>query len=411
MAESSEAECLLRTGALYTKRIGLRQPDGQLIFVGVKRGAFSIYVADEPIYHFDLDGRWQRAYLDGDHYRKSLDQSVDLIGRIREGANLTLDRARRTRAEIDALDDKIRNVALDLSIAVSSGALTVIDPQGPDLAMTVAEFHDLMDRVGAWDAPAWFARREQFVAIYGQHTPFVPLDSQNPILLDPVDPASGEIRDAVQFAAYCRRVAKFLGRRAIQASTLYLVGDPAVRRPVDEILGDLASASEVFPMRSDSRPARPQDLPQDRPSLMGVELLVESSHGVEGLPDAEGWRRLAEARVRRVTVIAGSGGDPGRLITDIKAGGIAVSLLLAYGAGDGSELEALSEGVNRAPLGKGDFVYLGDSRSLPSFDEQPLSSLTTEQREAQKVALEAALTPTRARGVRVLDYNPAKQWA
>ena len=79
----TEAAALLRNGALYPRRLGLRDARGPPALRGREAGAFSLYFDDEPIYHFDLDGRWQRAYVDGNHVRKALDQSVDRIGRDR----------------------------------------------------------------------------------------------------------------------------------------------------------------------------------------------------------------------------------------------------------------------------------------------------------------------------------------
>ncbi len=54
----TEAACLLEQGASYQRRIGFEpvEADGDPIFTGFKRGAFSVYFGDAPIYHFDLEG-------------------------------------------------------------------------------------------------------------------------------------------------------------------------------------------------------------------------------------------------------------------------------------------------------------------------------------------------------------------
>ena len=66
MDHRTEAACLLEQGALYRRRIGLEPVggDGEPIFAGFKHGAFSLYFGDAPIYHFDLEGRWQRAFVE-----------------------------------------------------------------------------------------------------------------------------------------------------------------------------------------------------------------------------------------------------------------------------------------------------------------------------------------------------------
>ena len=84
------------------------------MFVGFKKGAFSIYFGDAPIYHFDLEGRWQRAYIEPTHYLKSLDTTVQAIDRVREGANLVLRRRTLGEDEAAGLDLQVRGIALGL---------------------------------------------------------------------------------------------------------------------------------------------------------------------------------------------------------------------------------------------------------------------------------------------------------
>src|SRR4051812_4044561 len=88
MAPLTEAACLLQSGSMYPARIGLRAGPGEDVLLGIKRGGFSLYFGDAPIYHFDLEGRWQRAFIDGVHYLKGLDGSVRSIDRAREGSGL-----------------------------------------------------------------------------------------------------------------------------------------------------------------------------------------------------------------------------------------------------------------------------------------------------------------------------------
>ena len=90
----TEAACLLEQGASYRRRIGLKPvaTTGDPIFAGFKHGAFSLYFGDAPIYHFDLEGRWQRAFVESTHYLKGLDATIHAIDRVREGPNLVLKR-------------------------------------------------------------------------------------------------------------------------------------------------------------------------------------------------------------------------------------------------------------------------------------------------------------------------------
>ena len=54
----TEASCLLHSGPLYRRRVGLVPTSGraEMVFAGFKKGAFSLYFGDAPIYHFDLKG-------------------------------------------------------------------------------------------------------------------------------------------------------------------------------------------------------------------------------------------------------------------------------------------------------------------------------------------------------------------
>ena len=401
----TEAAGLLRVGAIYPRRIGLRDPAGHLLFAGVKRGAFSLYFDDEPIFHFDLDGRWQRAYVEGDHYRKALSQSVDRIGRTRVEEGIALSRRVASRTEIDSLDDSIRGTALDVSVGLSEGRFAIVAPPDPAAALAVEDLRDLLDRVATWDAAAWFARKEQYVRVYGTRASFIPPDAQNAIVLQPFD-GDDRPRDVDAFAAHCRDVSEFLGRRAIQASTAFLDDVSSLRRPVEHILLHLEAIASVFPVRDDARPIMPRDLPADRVSLSGIDLSFEFWDDGGALPDREGWQEIASRRVRRVTASfrsEGSGNDSLAGIVDTKAAGIAVSVLLPYGSGDPEQLGSLAEIVNTLPLGRGDFVYL-----MAVVGEDAPSEA---ERQRRGESLKASLAPTRERGAKVSDYNPAKQWS
>ncbi|MHC5544443.1 hypothetical protein ACYOEI_39950, partial [Singulisphaera rosea] len=107
MVQQTEAACLLESGALYGRRVLLRPLEGDPIFAGFKAGAFSLYFGDEPIYHFDGEGRWQRAYVDGVHYLKGLDTTIRAIDRVREGENLVLKRRTLDDSEAAGLDARV----------------------------------------------------------------------------------------------------------------------------------------------------------------------------------------------------------------------------------------------------------------------------------------------------------------
>ena len=128
------------------------QRPGDPIFAGFKHGAFSLYFGDAPIYHFDLEGRWQRAFVDGTHYLKGLDANVHAIDRVREGPNLVLKRRTLADAEAGELDERVRSTALDLIAGLECGQLGRVEPASPKASRWQAtELGDFLNRIGSWD--------------------------------------------------------------------------------------------------------------------------------------------------------------------------------------------------------------------------------------------------------------------
>ncbi|HMF35783.1 MAG TPA: hypothetical protein VKF17_04060, partial [Isosphaeraceae bacterium] len=183
--QPTEALCLLQGGALYRSRVGLVSASGpaDLLFAGFKNGAFSLYFGDAPIYHFDLEGRWQRAYVDVTHYLKSLDASVHAIDRVREGANLVLRRRALRDDEIRDLDLQVRAIALGQIAELDGGRLRRQEPpMGKAQPLDNAALRDFLERIARWDAAAWVAHHRQYQATYGP-LPFLPPDCQNAVVL------------------------------------------------------------------------------------------------------------------------------------------------------------------------------------------------------------------------------------
>src|SRR4051812_21666250 len=273
MAQTTEAACLLQTGALYTRRIGLKDASGRLIFAGVKRGAFSLYFDDAPIYHFDLAGRWQRAFLDGIHYRKALDNSVVAIDRVREGANLVLKRRSLSFAETSDLDASIRDVAIDLIDRLSSDRLERVCPPDAILPMTDAELRSSLDRISGWDASSWFAHKERYLAAYGP-LGFLPPDAHQAIVLQATlgddrplgfggrAPIEHAVRTPEEFSHHARAVSALLGPRVLQNNGVFLGEGDVLRRPIADVSAYFDVISEVFPLREASGPLRLRDRPE-----------------------------------------------------------------------------------------------------------------------------------------------------
>jgi hypothetical protein len=430
MVHQTEAACLLRTGALYGSRILLQGPGGddEPIFAGFKQAAFSLYFGDAPIYHFDGEGRWQRAYVDGVHYLKGLDATVQAIDRVREGENLVLKRRTLGYAEASDLDERVRAAALNLLGALHDGRLERVDP--PPSAQPVApeELLSFLDRIAAWDASAWFAHREKYVATYGPLS-FLPPDNPNAVVLQATLGHAGgiafglgrvaehEVRSARAFEEHARAVEALLGRRVAQARSLFLAGGDVLRQPADQVESYLETAARVFGVRSDAD-AR----------LGGIDAFLDDLN--PGLPDRAAWSRFRERHLRRVSLGVESGVEAVRslygktwrnealraVVADLKEAGLGVNLLVLVDAGGvesaDRHVETTAALVNTLPLGAGDLVALLDGnevrdpdRSLPGF-----TPLTGARWADQQSRLRKALAPVRSgRGAKVAPYSLEKQ--
>ena len=314
MDHRTEAACLLEQGALYRKRIGLEPVvgDGDPIFAGFKHGAFSLYFGDAPIYHFDLEGRWQRAFVEGIHYLKGLDADVHAIDRVREGPNLVLQRRTLSFGEAGDLDARIRSVALELMAGLDDGRFRRLEPPaGKAQPLSNDELREFLERISRWDAAAWFAHRERYTGTYGP-LPFLPPECQNAVVLQAtlghaegrtfgLSPAAEPyVRSADEFAQHARDVAGLWGRRLLQ-SRAHLPG------------GRRRAASAGRTDRGLPRPSR-QDVSRSgsaddggRHPLRGRPAFLDDFRGPRF--DRDGWRRFAERGLIRVSLGVESG-DP-----------------------------------------------------------------------------------------------------
>jgi hypothetical protein len=449
MAHQTEAACLLQTGAMYRRRLGLcpasTEGEAAPVFAGFKPGAFSLYFGDEPIFHFDLEGRWQRAYVDGIHYLKGLDTAVAAIERVREGPNLVLRRRGLTVAETTGLDDQIRSKALEVLERLGTGELLTATPPPPAESISVEQLRGFLENVTGWDAAAWLAHRERYRATYGQLGFLPPEANQSVIVQSSLGDADGVTfglgpasdygpRTVAELEAHARNVATLLGKRLAQARTIFLAGSDLLRRPGAEVLELLDAVTRVFAIRPNTARPGTRDRDLDEASLAGFLAFLDRFEGP--LPDRAAWSTLRARHLTRVVLGIESGACEIRelygktwtdealsaAVADMKAAGIAMSVVLLVGAGGALHAERHEQAsvrlLNALPLGPGDLVYLVDADEvggqpardrLQSMGVTPLMPL---ERTEQQNRLLALLAPMRKeRKAKVAPYNLEKQWS
>jgi hypothetical protein len=439
----TEAACLLEQGASYRRRIGLKPvgATGDPIFAGLKQGAFSLYFGDAPIYHFDVEGRWQRAYVENVHYLKGLDAEIHAIDRVREGPNLVLKRRTLAPDEAGELDERVRSTAIDLLAGPIATKFERLEPASPKAQpMTSTELGEFLDRIRSWDSAAWLAHRERYRQTYGP-LPFLPPECQNAVVLQATlgygsrggfgSAATGQAssRSISDFAQHVDDVAALWGQRLLQSHLLFLAGSDVLVQPLDRVADLLRLIGERFPIEPKTRGARPDRSADDEKLRFdGVHVFLEDF--AVHPPSRDGWRELVERGLMRISLGVESG-DPGvrsiyhknweddalrSTVADIKAAGLGISVLTLVGAGGVERAQPHVEHTGRLidslELGAGDFVFLLDENEIRDQNSarEEMKSLRGQAWSEQQAALKDSLAPLRQKGVKVLPYTMEKQW-
>jgi hypothetical protein len=441
----TEAACLLNQGALYRRRIGLEpvSVSGDPIFAGFKHGAFSLYFGDAPIYHFDLEGRWQRAFVEGIHYLKGLDADIHAIDRVREGPNLVLRRRRLGYEEAGDLDSRIRSVALELLADLGAGRLRFREPPTAKAQpLGRDELDDFLERISRWDNAAWFAHRERYLGTYGP-LPFLPPDCLNAIVLQAtLGHADGRsfgmgraaeyyVRTRTEFEQHARDVAALWGRRVSQSRVAFLAGSDALRCPVDDVAAYLDAIRLAFSIQPKASSCDVDRVGMDpaAPRLEGIHAFLDDF--TRPRPDQAAWREFATRGLVRLSLGVESGDSAVRAVygkswadeelrccvADLKTAELAVSLMTLVGAGgiEGAESHVHETAglIQTLDLRSGDHVFLLDENEVrdPLAIRRGLTFLEGSAWSEQQKRLKDAMAPLKGRGVKVLQYTLEKQWA
>lgn len=426
MTAQTEAACLLQSGALYARRVLLQTSSDGPIFAGFKAGAFSLYFGDAPIYHFDLEGRWQRAYADGLHYLKGLDGAVQTIDRVREGKNLVLKRRTLSDPEAAGFDARVRSEALAPLQVLAENRTEPLSPPSPAQVVSDDALATFLEKIATWDAAAWFAHRERYLETYGP-LPFLPPDCPHAVTVQAtlghaggrtfgLGPAHEHyVRSVSEFEDHARAVVKLFGRRLEQCKNVFLAGSDVLLLPERDVTGYLETIRQVLS----------NDGPKGSPE--GVHAFLDDAPADR--PSAALWARYAEGGLQRVTFGVESGvgeiralygkawsnDDLRGLVATIKSAGIGVGVMALVGAGGvvhgEHHRDATVELLESLDLGPGDIVSLVDARELAHDGAtawwRPLDDF---EYETQLSEFRSGLVRLRSgRGVKVVPYSFEKQ--
>jgi hypothetical protein len=447
MAHQTEAACLLQTGAQYPRRLGLKQAasEDELVFAGFKHGAFSIYFGDEPIAHFDLEGRWQRFFQGGIHYLKALDTTTVALERIRERGHLILHRRSLSETETTELDASIRARVTELLEGCEAGRLQRVDPPENARPIHDQELRSVLEQISRWDTGAWTDHRSRYQSTYSP-LGFLPPEAQQAVILQAtmgaaegftfgrVPAGAHDVRSQSSFDRHAQSVSDLLGKRLFQFRSALIGGSDLLRLPIDEVAGYLRTANRVFPVEPAASHQRLGALAGSTPRLAGFHAFLDCFE--PPLPSLDDWRHLSEPHLRRVILGIESGDVEVRaiygkhwknetlktIVADLKAADVEISVVTLVGAGGREQAEshelASAALLNALPLGPGDLVYLlnavevGGDAVRELLHDRDLSALTGREFLEQQQRLLAALKPVRTeRQAKVVPYSLEKQWS
>ena len=440
----TEAACLLEQGASYQRRIGFEPvaAGGDPIFTGFKRGAFSVYFGDAPIYHFDLDGRWQRAFVEGVHYLKGLDASVQAIDRVREGANLVLKRRTLGDAEASAFDAIVRSMALGLIADTDVGRFRRKDPPaGKAQALATDTLRGFLEQISRWDARRWSSHRQRYLATYGP-LPFLPPECQNAVVLNATfgnvggisfglsPTAEPYVRSPDEFERHANEVSALWGNRLLQSRIIFLAGNDVLREAVVNVIAYLDVVRRIFPIEPKMTESKSDRAIDDAPipRFDGIHSFVDSF--TLPRPDRAAWGEFAKRGLLRISLGVESGDPDVRslydkswtnedlraTVADLKSAGLGVSLLSLVGAGGVERAEShvrlTTQLIESLDLSAGDFVFLLDENEIGDSNQSPegLTLLEGPAWSEQQAKLKEALAPLKKNGIKVLPYTMEKQW-
>lgn len=458
MSQMTEAQCLIDQGAMFPYRQGYRNTvDGGTILIGFKTGACSIYFDDAPIYHFDLDGRWQRAFIAADpdapdtpknlagvpgtHYLKALDTSTTALVRQREGNEIKIRRRPLGFAETVQLDDRVRQVAMSLYDGILSGKLQPIDP--PDSGRSagsppqLTEMLDFFDRIVAWDTATWTRQKENFMATYGPQ-PMSPPVCPGPVIFQATLGDSGDrgigfgggrttplyVRNAEEYERHVSRVITLWGRRIAQARGIHLAGSDFINQPMPEVLEVLETTTRMLSEAACCSEAQVIDPPR---SPRKSDIHVMTHHLEHEPPTPEMFREYRARGLSHLTIgiesfrqevleAYGRGwrtDDLNRWLASAYEADVPVSVVLLVGSGGSSLPEDVDDTANRISeisWRSGTIVYLLDAAETAQGAIRCQVGMPTENavdiRKLQGLTRDFAKT----RGIKVIPYTIEKEW-
>ena len=375
-------------------------PTGCRLLINVRREATSILVDQKLTLNYDREGRLYSAWIEGRNYRRGLDNRVL---EKQEGPHPGLSyRVRRELGPQEArqfLADAYARVA-DYRAALNAPDTRVVNAASPDDAQAV---RDALDRVLACNAAQLERDRAIFNIIY-KPINILPPDQYLALVLQATEGCSHNqcafcgfyrdrkfhVKSAGEFITHIRDVRAFFGGGIGLRKTIFLADANALVIPQHQLLPlfDAINAEFAIPPAHCDGDAL-KDWKARRPiHFEGIYSFIDAFSTRH--KTARDFAELAARGLKRVYVGLESGdaellrflGKPSapedvlRLVADVKAGGVAVGVIILAGAGGDKyadhHVRRTVAIVNALPLDQNDLIYFSELVDHPRSEYSAL---------------------------------------
>ena len=399
-------------------------PAGRRLLINARREATSILVNSSLALNYDREGRLTGAWIEGRNYRRSLDNRV--IEK-QEGPQPGLSYRVRRELEPDAARDflaRVYEMVAEFRDALRDPATQPIGNPSP---ADCAAAREALDRVLECNSARLERDRETFHLIY-KPINILPPDQYLALVLQATEGCSYNrctfcsfyrdrtfyIKRLDEFRQHIRDVRSFFGGAIANRKSIFLADANALVIPQDKLLPIFDAINAEFALH-------PRELDHDALKAWEAQHPIHFD-GIYSFIDAFTTRRksardfaeLAERGLRRVYIGVESGdaellkfiGKPNtpddvlQLACHVKAGGVALGLVILAGAGGEryalQHVEHTAELVNAMLLDSNDLVYFSELVDYPGSEysararEAGIRPLSVEEIEHQMAQMRAA---------------------
>ncbi len=360
----------------------LTTADGKRVTINARRESTVIMQNEDTSFTFDYEGRLIGAFFDGRNYRRSLaNEILEKQSGVRPGLS---GRLRRTlsRDEVQSLETRAYHFARTMAEQVNGAAPETI--------------HEALARVQTYDYARLETERASYAHIYRPVT-ILPPDQYLALYLQATEGCTYNhcqfcgfyrdrrfyIKSADEFRTHILAVRDFFGGGLSLRRSIFLGDANALTAPQADLVPMFDAITSQFAILPHglSQEAREQWAAAHPIHFNGIYSFVDafSMHRT----DPRHYAELAARGLRRVYIGLESGdqellrflGKPNtprdviELVYDLKAGGVAVGVIILVGAGGAHYQEAhireTCAVINMLPLDENDLIYFSEMVDYP----------------------------------------------